>query len=170
MSVVPFTLEGFEMTPFTSSSGRTRDVYRTGTGPAVIIIHEVPGITPLVAAFGRKVAERGMTAVLPSLLGTPGRPVTIPYALSSLARACVSKEFMLLALNKTSPIVDYLRELAAHEREAHGGPGVGAIGMCLHGRLRARHERRRHRGRARAESAIASLSRQRQAEGIARRL
>jgi len=113
MGVVPFTLEGFEMTPFTSSIGRTRDVYRTGTGPAVIIIHEVPGITPLVAAFGRKVAARGMTAVLPSLLGTPGRPVTIPYALSSLARACVSKEFTLLALNKTSPIVNYLRELAA---------------------------------------------------------
>lgn len=36
-----------------------------GTGPAVIVIHEVPGITPLVAEFGRKVAQRGMTAVLP---------------------------------------------------------------------------------------------------------
>ena len=112
MSVVSFALEGFEMTPFTSSSGRTRDVYRTGTGPAVIIIHEVPGITPLVASFGRKVAERGMTAVLPSLLSTPGKPVTLPYALSSLAPACVSREFTLLALNKTSPIVNYLRELA----------------------------------------------------------
>jgi dienelactone hydrolase len=133
MSVLPFALEGFEMTPFTSSNVRTHDVYRTGTGPAVIIIHEVPGITPLVAAFGRKVAERGMTAVLPSLLGTAGRPMTVPYALSSLARACVSKEFTLLALNKTSPIVDYLRELAVHEREAHGGPGVGAVGMCLTG-------------------------------------
>ena len=133
MSVVPFTLEGFEMTPFTSSIGRTRDVYRTATGPAVIIIHEVPGITPLVAAFAKKVAERGMTAVLPSLLGMPGKPVTIPYALSSLARVCVSKEFTLIALNNTSPIVNCLRELAAHEREAHGGPGVGAVGMCLTG-------------------------------------
>ena len=133
MSVVPFDLRGFEMKPFTSSSGQTRDVYRTGTGPAVIIIHEIPGITPLVADFARKVADRGMTAVLPSLLGTAGRPMTVPYALSSLARACVSKEFTLLALNKTSPIVDYLRELAVHEREAHGGPGVGAVGMCLTG-------------------------------------
>jgi dienelactone hydrolase len=133
MSVVPFDLRGFEMKPFTSSSGQTRDVYRTGTGPAVIIIHEIPGITPLVADFARKVADRGMTAVLPSLLGTAGRPMTVPYALSSLARACVSKEFTLLALNKTSPIVDYLRELAFHEREAQGGPGVGAVGMCLTG-------------------------------------
>jgi dienelactone hydrolase len=83
MSVVPFSLEGFAMSPFTSSSGRRRDVYRMGPGPAVIIIHEVPGITPLVAAFARRVAGRGMTVVLPDLLGTPGRPVTIAYALTS---------------------------------------------------------------------------------------
>jgi hypothetical protein len=126
MSVVPFALEGFEMQPFTASNGRKRDVYRTGEGPAVIIIHEVPGITPDVAAFARRVADSGMTAVLPNLLGTPGRPMTIPYALSSFARACVSKEFTLLALNKTSPIVDYLRDLAKNEHEACGGPGVGA--------------------------------------------
>ena len=127
MSVVPFSLEGFEMEPFTSSNGRKRNVYRMGTGPAVIVIHEIPGITPLVAAFGRKIADRGMTAVLPELFGTAGRPMTFSYALTSLARVCVSKEFTLLALNKTSPIVDYLRELAVHEREAHGGPGVGAL-------------------------------------------
>jgi dienelactone hydrolase len=121
------------MHPFTSSSGRRRNVYRSGTGPAVIIVHEVPGITPLVAAFARRVSEREMTAVLPDLLGTPGKPLTLPYALSSLARACISREFTLLALNKTSPIVDYLRDLAKHEHEALGGPGVGAVGMCLTG-------------------------------------
>jgi hypothetical protein len=126
MSVVPFALDGFEMKPFNSSSGKKRDVYRIGAGPAVIIIHEVPGITPSVAAFARRIAGHGMTAVLPNLLGTAGRPMTVPYALSSLARACVSKEFSLLALNKTSPIVDYLRELAAHEHQVGGGPGVGA--------------------------------------------
>ncbi len=63
---------------------------------------------------------------LPDLLGTPGRPMTVPYALTSFARACVSKEFTLLALNKTSPIVDYLRDLAKHEHDTCGGPGVGA--------------------------------------------
>jgi dienelactone hydrolase len=78
MSVVPFALEGFEMKAFTSSSGRTRNVYRRGSGPAVIIIHEVPGITPDVATFARRVADHGMTVVLPNLLGTPGRPMTIP--------------------------------------------------------------------------------------------
>ncbi|MGD0853050.1 MAG: hypothetical protein ABSA07_06805 [Acidimicrobiales bacterium] len=127
MSVVPFILEGFEMKPFTASSGRRRDVYRMGEGPAVIILHEIPGITPLVAAFARRVADRGMTTVMPNLLGTAGKPVTVSYALSSLARACVSKEFTLLALNKTSPIDD-LKELAKHEHEVCGGPGVGTMG------------------------------------------
>jgi len=133
MSVVPFALDGFEMKPFISSRGRRRNIYRRGTGPAVIVIHEVPGITPLVVAFARRLTDRGMTAVLPDLLGTPGKPVTLPYNLSSLARACVSREFTLLALDKTSPIVDYLRELAAHEHGECGGPGVGAVGMCLTG-------------------------------------
>jgi dienelactone hydrolase len=133
MSVVTFSLDGFETVPFTSSSGRTRAIYRMGSGPAVIIIHEIPGITPLVAECARRVAGHGMTAVLPNLLGTAGRPMTVPYALSSLARACVSKEFTLLALNKTSPIVDYLRDLAKHEHETCGGSGVGALGMCLTG-------------------------------------
>ena len=45
MSVVPFALEGFEMKSFSSSKGKKRDIYRMGDGPAVIIIHEVPGIT-----------------------------------------------------------------------------------------------------------------------------
>jgi dienelactone hydrolase len=87
----------------------------------------MPGITPLIAAFARRVADRGMTAVLPDLLGTPGGPMTLPYTLGSLARACVGKEFTLLALNKTSPIVNYLRELAVHDHRTCGGPGVAAL-------------------------------------------
>jgi dienelactone hydrolase len=133
MSVTTYALDGFTSQPFAATNGRTHQVYRMGSGPPVIIIHEVPGITPLVAAFARRVTDRGMTAVLPDLLGIPGKPITLPYALSSLVRACVSKEFTLLALDKTSPIVDYLRELAAHEHQTSGGAGVGAVGMCLTG-------------------------------------
>jgi hypothetical protein len=109
------------------NSSRTCRLRSTAeASPPVIIIHEIPGITPGVAAFARRVADHGLTVVLPDLLGTPGRPMTIPDALSSFAHACISKEFTLLALNKTSPIVDYLRDLAKHEHGACGGPGVGA--------------------------------------------
>jgi dienelactone hydrolase len=74
-----------------------------------------------------------MTAVLPNLFGTPGRPMSISYGLSSFTRACVSREFTVMATNRTSPIVAYLRELARDEHAKCGGPGVGAVGMCLTG-------------------------------------
>jgi dienelactone hydrolase len=113
--------------------GTPRQVFRTGTGPAVIVIHEVPGITPAVAAFGRRVADIGCTAVLPSLFGTPGRDMSAGYVASSMARICVSKEFATWATGTTSPVTTWLRALATAAHEECGGPGVGAVGMCATG-------------------------------------
>ncbi len=126
------SLEGFEQETF-AALGTERDLYRRGSGPAVIVIHEVPGITPLVAQFGREVAEAGMTAVLPSLFGEPGRPMSFPYALKSITGACIAREFTTMALGRTSPVIDWLRRLAVAEHERCGGPGVGAVGMCFTG-------------------------------------
>ena len=126
------TLEDFERSEFTAE-GTTRTIYRTGSGPAVIVISEIPGITPNVARFARMVAAIGCTAVMPSLFGDDGREPTVPYALASLAHGCVSREFTVLALNRTSPVTTWLRALARTELERCGGPGVGAVGMCLTG-------------------------------------
>ena len=113
--------------------GVTRTVFRGGTGPAVIVIHEIPGLYPGVVAFGRRVMAGGMTAYFPSLFGEPGREFSMGYTLGSIARACVSREFATWATRKTSPIVTWLRALARDAHAACGGPGVGAIGMCLTG-------------------------------------
>ncbi len=126
------TLEDFERSEF-SFEGATRTVYRTGSGPAVIVISEIPGITPNVARFARMVAGIGCTAVLPSLFGEDGREPAMPYVLASISKACVSREFTILALNRTSPVTTWLRALARTEHERCGGPGVGAVGMCLTG-------------------------------------
>ena len=125
-------LDGFELSSF-SALGSEKPVYRAGSGPAVIVIHEVPGITPLVAGFGRKVADAGLTAVLPVLFGTPGKPMTGAYAGKVMAQCCISREFATMALGKTSPVIAWLRELARAEHERCGGPGVGAVGMCMTG-------------------------------------
>ena len=122
-----FTKESFE------ADGKRRDVYRAGSGPAVIVISEMPGITPPVAEFGRKVVAAGCTAIMPSLFGDPGRPATGAYALRSIGPACVSREFSAFALKKTSPVTVWLRRLAAAEHERCGGPGVGVVGMCFTG-------------------------------------
>jgi dienelactone hydrolase len=132
-------LPGYDRTSFTYR-GKERAVYRTGSGPAVVVIAEMPGITDKVAEFGTKVAAIGCTAVLPHLFGTPGRHVdvkdglkAVPYMLSSIVPTCISREFVVLATNRTSPVVGWLRALAEHEHERCGGPGVGAVGMCFTG-------------------------------------
>lgn len=119
-----------------SGAGYKRNVYRKGQGPAVIVISEMPGITPRVLGFADRVAAIGCSVVLPDLFGTPGRePVHRAklYGLRSMLGGCISREFTTFALGRSSPIVDYLRELARHEHARCGGPGVGAIGMCFTG-------------------------------------
>ncbi|WP_423832652.1 dienelactone hydrolase family protein [Streptomyces manipurensis] len=134
-------LSGFTRSTFTHA-GATRELLRTGSGPAVIVMAEIPGITPKVLEFAERVAAVGCTAVLPVLFGEPGRdpdprsagwPRAGRYLASTLWQVCVSREFTLLATGRASRVVDWLRALAADEHERCGGPGVGAVGMCLTG-------------------------------------
>ncbi len=125
-------LAGWEKSSFTAA-GFTRDVYRRGSGPGVVVVHEIPGITPKVQAFADEVVERGFTVLMPSLVGTPGKDVSAPYLASSMARVCIAREFSNWALQQTSPIIGWLRALARTLHEEVGGPGVGAVGMCFSG-------------------------------------
>lgn len=116
-----------------TATGLTRDVYRKGAGPAVVVIHEVPGITPLVTAFADEVVARGFTVVMPDLVGTAGKEPSNVYGLASILKVCVAREFATMALNQTSPIISWLRALARNLHNEVGGPGVGAVGMCFSG-------------------------------------
>ncbi|MFY8238580.1 MAG: dienelactone hydrolase family protein, partial [Ilumatobacteraceae bacterium] len=111
----------------------TRTTYRKGTGPVVIVVHEIPGITPAVERFANDVVEAGFTVVMPNLVGTPGKPVSGKYIASSMLKVCISKEFTHLALKQTSPIISWLRALAHSLHLEVGGKGVGAVGMCFSG-------------------------------------
>jgi dienelactone hydrolase len=126
------SLSDFERTRYDAGAWH-HDVYRKGSGPAVIVMSEIPGITPKVADFARKVADRGLSVSMPHLFGTPGRDPSGRYMLSSAIQICVSREFSALATGRTTPVIDWLRALARAERERCGGPGVGAVGMCFTG-------------------------------------
>jgi dienelactone hydrolase len=108
--------EGFASTS-RSYLDQTRTVFRAGGGPAVIVISEMPGITPQVAQFGRTVAAAGFSG----------------YTLREVARACISREFRAFASHASSPIVDWLRALGNDAHREQGGKGVGAVGMCFTG-------------------------------------
>lgn len=122
-----FTRENF------SFGGKDRTVFRAGEGTAVIVIAEIPGITPDVADFARRVIARGHTVFLPHLFGEPGAPIS-PGALAKvLPSVCVSREFRAFATRTTPPAIDWLRALARYAHAECGGPGVGAVGMCFTG-------------------------------------
>ncbi|HET8660506.1 MAG TPA: dienelactone hydrolase family protein [Micromonosporaceae bacterium] len=125
-------LHGFDRFGFTHD-GLTRDVLRAGTGPGVVVMPELPGLHPPVLAFARRVVDIGCTAYLPSLFGTPGRANSFPYLLATVSRVCVAREFTVFAAGRTSPVVSWLRALAARAHAECGGPGVGAVGMCFTG-------------------------------------
>ena len=112
----------------------TRTVYKRGEGPAVIVIHEMPGLHPLVIRFADRIVDAGMTAYLPDLFGEPGRPVSMRYNLHSVLKGvCIQREFSVWASDRSSPIVDWLRALAKRAHGECGGAGVGAVGMCFTG-------------------------------------
>ncbi|MGA9524399.1 MAG: dienelactone hydrolase family protein [Myxococcaceae bacterium] len=113
--------------------GATKVVYVAGTGPAVIVMTEMPGISPHVARFSRWVRDAGFTVYMPSLFGRDGAVPQAEEGKAVLKRACVSAEFRAFAANESSPVTRWLRALAKLAHEERGGPGVGAIGMCFTG-------------------------------------
>lgn len=125
-------LAGWAHSEFTAA-GATHPVYRKGSGPAVIVVHEIPGITPSVLEFAEEVVAAGFTVAMPLLVGEAGRAPSPGYLLSSVARVCVSKEFTNWAVGTTSPVIGWLRALARSLHGEVGGVGVGAIGMCFSG-------------------------------------
>ena len=123
---------GWSDSSFTAGD-TTHEIFRKGSGPGVIIIHEIPGITPVVEKFANEVVDAGFTVVMPLLVGTTDKSSSRKYMASSMARVCISKEFTTMALHKTSPVIFWLRALAKQLHSEVGGRGIGAVGMCFSG-------------------------------------
>jgi dienelactone hydrolase len=125
-------LSGWSVEPFTGG-GYTHDVYRKGAGPGVVLIPEIPGIHPGVLGLGNHLVDNGFTVAIPSLFGVPGKPSTTGYIATTVARACVAKEFAAFATNKQRPVSLFLRALARDLNASTPGKGVGVIGQCFTG-------------------------------------
>ncbi|MBI3367154.1 MAG: serine hydrolase [Burkholderiales bacterium] len=113
--------------------GVEKVVHVAGHGPAVIVMTEMPGISPQVARFSRWVRDAGFSVYMPSLFGRDGAVPQIDEGIAVFRRACVSAEFRAFAANPSSPVTQWLRALARLAHAECGGPGVGAIGMCFTG-------------------------------------
>lgn len=125
-------IAGWDHLSFTHE-GVTHPTWRKGTGPVVIVVHEIPGVTPNVIEFAERVVNEGFTVVMPLLVGEVGRGPSGAYIAQSMAKVCISREFTTMAMHKTSPIISWLRALAQQLHAEVGGIGVGAVGMCFSG-------------------------------------
>jgi len=126
------TLDGWARAPFTAA-GMTYDCFEKGSGPGVVLIPEIPGITPEVLGLAEHLVESGFTVVVPSPFGDPGRRMTPGYTIAQVARLCVSSEFRAFAVGVHRPISDFLRAVASDLAQRTPGSGVGVIGMCFTG-------------------------------------
>ena len=126
------SIPGWDHSTFTHD-GVTHATYRKGSGPVVVVVHEIPGITPKVLEFAERVVAQGFTVVMPLLVGEVGRKPSGSYIASSMRKICISREFTTMAMHKTSPIISWLRALARQMHSEVGGVGVGAVGMCFSG-------------------------------------
>ncbi|SPL88518.1 unnamed protein product [[Actinomadura] parvosata subsp. kistnae] len=113
--------------------GVVKTVYVAGCGPAVVLMPEMPGISPDVLRLARWVRDAGFTVFVPSLFGVDGAYPTAEDGTEIVRRACVSAEFRAFAGGGTSPVTAWLRGLARQAHTECGGPGVGAIGLCFTG-------------------------------------
>jgi len=125
-------LAGWAPEPFTNA-GITHTLYTRGSGPGVVLLPEIPGMTPEVLGLADHLVDSGFTVTVISLFGDPGRPLSPGYAARSFASACINREFQAFAKRADRPVAEYVRAVARRVHDRVGGPGVGVIGMCFSG-------------------------------------
>ena len=98
-------------------------------GPVIVLLHELPGLTPKTMELARALTLSGFRVVLPHYLGPLGKDQKIANTL----RVCISKEIRCLAEQGGSPFVDWLRAFCQAIKTQQQVSGIGVIGMCLTG-------------------------------------
>jgi dienelactone hydrolase len=126
---VGVTIQDFDHFDFSNNS-LSHTVYTRGSGRAVILCHELPGMTQQCIDFAEELVVYGFRVYLPLFYGKPGDNEALSL---SLRLFCLKNEFKVFSENGGSPLADWLRALCLQAHQDCGGDGVGMIGMCLTG-------------------------------------
>ena len=121
----PEVLCGFERAIWKDPSGQAHVVYASNTdGPAVIILHEGPGMLYEDIRLGQIIASSGFRVYMPLMFGKVGERSN-----ANLVRACFNAGFHCFR-NKPPEILEWLGPFI--DEKSQQKP-VGVIGMCLTG-------------------------------------
>lgn len=113
------------------NKGIKHSVFVSGIGPGVLLMHELPGMTPEFWRLANWLSEH-FTVWAPDLFGDASTP-TKPVAAKLVLKACISREIHLFKNNDPGPVTQWLRALSRELSSKTGGGGVGTIGMCMTG-------------------------------------
>ncbi len=129
MNAKPNLIAGWEEpTPF-DHDGISRWLYKGGSGPGVVLLHELPGMSVECRELGDRLIADGYAVYMPLLFG---KPESVDMTANMLS-VCISREIHVFSKRGMGPITDWIRALCRHALSEQGGKGVGLIGMCLTG-------------------------------------
>lgn len=124
----PQLTEHFDESPFTDSRNRTLTVYHVGSGPPLILLHELPGMTPHCLHLAEELAKAGYGVYLPLFFDR------FDHRQHAVVGICKNGEFHCFARSEAAPVASWVGELAAHINKDTSS-GVAVIGMCLTGNI-----------------------------------
>ena len=127
-------ISGFRKPVSISVGNLTKLMYVSrGSGKPVIVMHELPGMTPSFIRYCSELSLQGFRVYMPLLFKSPNTEMNSPQ----IAVFCISREFRDLftvgARNRDRVIVQLLDKLIRHASEANPDQPIGVIGMCLTG-------------------------------------
>jgi dienelactone hydrolase len=124
------TISCFQPFDFKDSKGRTHRVFAAGEGPPVVVLHELPGLTPPDILLGKMLINKGYTALVPLLFGYPGDD---RFA-HNLFQVCGKDQFDCSASGSSPRALEWIHEFCTSVHDIwKEGAGVGVVGMCLTG-------------------------------------
>lgn len=111
-----------------------RDVFVVGdSGPSVILLHELPGVTRNTFKLADAISARGYIVYIPVLSGEPGKHHGGPLYTAGIA---LNPFLQSLRRDRRTRAADYVLRLADEiHKEWNKGREIGVIGMCITGNM-----------------------------------
>lgn len=126
----PVVTAAFQVRVIPRRDGGEMTYLRTGSGPGILLLHELPGMTPQFLDLAAHLAESGFTVYAPVLFGQ----IDQRLSKSEENKVCFRRDINCFSKTAASPVVHDLSRLVEQIHADTDGP-VGVIGMCLTGNL-----------------------------------